>query len=126
MSKIAAWLRHLLTEEPALTAWVTSGGLAALFAFVFHFTHAQEAAAATVLASLATLWTAVWAHPPEVALGSGALAAIFTAIGTFGFHPSAHLIALAGTILAVVMALLHRSNLSPWFRPTKPPAVPPG
>ncbi len=123
MSKLFAFFRHLLTEEPALTAWVTSGGLAALLGFAFHLPHTREAAVAVILASLATVWTAIFAHPPEVPLLTGALVTIAGALAAFGYHLPSHTVAIGTAVLAVVMALLHRANLEPWLS-TKPPAAP--
>jgi hypothetical protein len=129
MQRLGQYIRWLLTEEPAIVSWVTGGGLTALLAFVFHWDRPHTAAAGVILASAATVWTAIWARPPEVALGTGALAAAFAAMGTFGFHPSAHFIALAGGALAAFMAFEHRAHLSPWMKlgkpvPAGPPAVP--
>lgn len=126
MSKFAAWLRWLLTQEPAVAAWVSSGGLTTLLAFTFHFSRAQEAAAAVIFASAATIWTAIFAHPPEVAVATGALATLAGGLAAFGWHLSPHTTGIAAAALGVVMALFHRVNLSP-SQPAVPvrPAVPP-
>lgn len=117
MSGFTAWLRRFIAGEPALIAWLGSGGLVSLLGFVFHLSHAQMGAAVVILSGVATIWTAAWAHPPEFALATGALTTIAAAMGTFGFHPPAHVVALAGALLSVVIAALHRQNLSPWLPP---------
>lgn len=113
MSRIIAYLRHLLSEEPAVVAWVTNGGLAMLVAYVFHFGHTWQAAAATIIAALATGLSALLARPTHIQVVIGALATILTAAATFGFHMSAHTEAIILSAASVVLAFLFRQNLSP-------------
>jgi len=120
---VLIWLRRLIAGEPAIVAWITGGGALSLFAYWMHASRAWEAAAAVIVAGVATIWTAIWAQPPRVAVATGGLATLFTAMGVFGFHPSAHLIALAGSLLAILMTHIHRSHMSPWLPPA-PAAAP--
>jgi hypothetical protein len=107
------YVRNLLRYEPAVFAWAASGGLALLLAFVFHFTRTQEAAAATIVTALASAYTAWKAGPSQVPFILGLLATAITAAGAFGFHPSAHVLAMATSIASVLLPLVFRPNLTP-------------
>jgi len=113
MSGLIAYLRRLLAEEPAVVAWITSGGLAMLIAYAFHFSHTWQAAAATIITALATGMSALLAKPRHIQVVIGALATILTAAGTFGFHVSAHTEAIVLSAASMVLAFLFRQNLSP-------------
>lgn len=116
MPKVAAWLKGLLVYEPAVTAWATGGGLAAFLAWVLHFSRDQQAAAAVIITAAAAIVTALLAHPPKVPVITGALATIGAAAGAFGYHPSAHAIAVAQLVAGLALALLYRQNLEPKAR----------
>jgi hypothetical protein len=107
------YVKKIITQEPAVTAWAVNGGLAALLAFIFHFTKTQEASAVTIITGLTTIYTAALAKPPEVSLISGTLTTIATAVAAFGLHLSPHGISALATISSVALALLLRQNLSP-------------
>ena len=120
-SKFTAYLKNLLRYEPAVIAWAVNGGLALLLAFVFHFTSTQEAAAATIVTALATIYTLVKAGPSGVPGILGALATAVTAAAAFGFHPSAQVLAVCTSIASVLLPLIFRMNLTP---KAAEPAVP--
>lgn len=113
MSSIIKRLRALLAYEPAATAWALNGGIAIVFAYLFRFTKTEEAAAATIVTGLATIYTAFRARPVAVPLVVGALTTIVTAAGTFGLHASPQVISVALSVVSGVLALLFRQNLTP-------------
>lgn len=116
MARLANWAKGLLVYEPAVLAWATGGGLAALLGWVLHFGRTQQAAAAVILTALAAIVTALLAHPPRVSVITGALATIGAAVGAFGYHPTAHAIATAQLAASLLLALLLRPNLTPRAR----------
>ncbi len=107
------WLRDLLTYEPALVAWTVNGGLAVLLTFIFHLGSTQSAAVTTLATALATVYTAWKARPVAVATLTGTLVTGVTAAGAFGLHLPATVIATAAALLANVLALVLRANLTP-------------
>jgi hypothetical protein len=113
MTRIIAWLRQLLAEEPAVVAWATGGGIAMLVAYAFHFDHAHQAAVATIVAALAALYSALRARPAHIQVAVGILVTLLTAAGTFGFHVSAHAEAMVLAGASVVLAFLFRQNITP-------------
>jgi hypothetical protein len=113
MSKIIAYLRSLLASEPAVVAWLLSGGLAMLVAYVFHWDHAWQAAAATIVTALAALYSALAARPAHIQVAVGILGTLITAAATFGFHPSAHTEALILAGASILLGFLFRQNVTP-------------
>jgi hypothetical protein len=109
VTSIRNWLRY----EPAILAWLANGGVAALAAFVLHFTHTQEAATVTVLTALAAIFTAIQARPVNVSVLTGALTVIATAAAAFGLHLPPAEIASGVSIVSTVLALMFRANLTP-------------
>jgi hypothetical protein len=119
MSKIIAYLRSLLAEEPAVVAWSINGGLAMLIAYAFHWNHTWQAAAATIITALATGMSALLAKPRHIQVVLGALTTILTAAATFGYHMTAHTEAIVLSVASVVLAFLFRQNLSPVASPQR-------
>lgn len=113
MSRIIAYIRSLLSEEPAVVAWLISGGLAMLVAYVFHWDHAHQAAAATIVTALAALYSALMARPARIQLAVGILATLITAAATFGAHVSAHTEAVILSVASIALAFLFRQNITP-------------
>jgi uncharacterized membrane protein YgaE (UPF0421/DUF939 family) len=113
MSNIIAWIRRLLAEEPAAVAWALGGGIALLGAYVFHWDHAWQAAAATIVTALAALYSALRARPAHIQAALGILLTLMAAAGTFGFHPSARLEAMILAGASVVLGLLFRQAVTP-------------
>lgn len=108
-----AWVKELLAQEPVLISWLLNGGLAVLAAFTFHFSHTQEAAAATIIAALVSIFTALRTAPVNVSLVTGAFATGLTALAAFGFHLAPHTIAVVVGVLSFLLAHLHRAAVSP-------------
>jgi hypothetical protein len=113
MSTAWAWLRRLVTYEPAVVAWAVNGGIAVLAAWVFNLTSTEEAAVATAVTALAAVYTAASTRPSDVPGIIGGLATVVTAAAAFGFHPPAHWIALGTAAAAVILPLVLRVNLTP-------------
>lgn len=106
-------LTALLTNEPALVAWVLNGGLATLLAFVLHLSAGQTAAIAMVTTALASVYTALRARPVAVPLLTGAMSALMTACEAFGLHLPASWVAAGVAGLSAVLGLVLRENLTP-------------
>lgn len=90
ISRIRTWLAF----NPSVTAWFFNGGAALFVAYALGLSHVQEAAVATIISALATIYTAVRARPVGIPLLLGALATGITAAGAFGLHPSAKVLGL--------------------------------
>lgn len=112
-TNVVAWFRQLLKEEPVVIGWLVNGGLAAVAAYLFRFNHGQEAALATVVAALVTIWTATHTKPANFTVLSGAVATILAAIGGFGLHFSTHATAAIIAVASLVFSLIVRSQVSP-------------
>lgn len=113
MARIIAYVKALLAEEPAVTAWLLSGGLAMLVAYVFHWGHTEQAAAATVVTALAALYSALMARPAHIQVAVGILGTLITAAATFGLHVSAHAESAVLAGASIVLAFLFRQNIEP-------------
>lgn len=113
MPKILAWFKALLAEEPAIAAFLTSGGVALLGAYVFHWDHTVQAAVATTVTALAAIYSALRARPAHIQVAVGALAALITAAATFGLHLSAHTESIALALASIVLGFLFRQNITP-------------
>lgn len=113
MSRIIAYIKALLAEEPAVVAWALSGGLAMLVAYAFHWNHAWQAAAATIVTALAATYSALRARPAHIQVAVGLIATLVTAAGTFGFHIAARTESLILAGASIVLAFLFRQNITP-------------
>lgn len=113
LNKVVAWLRAAIASEPVLVAWLLNGGLVVIAAYLLHFTHTQEAAAATILTALTVIWTSLRTVPVNVTAITGALATVLTAIAAFGYSLSAGTISAIVTAAGLVLSLLLRSHLTP-------------
>jgi hypothetical protein len=108
-----SWFKDILKQEPALIAWMGSGGVASLLAFVFHLGSTQEAAAATIVTALAAVLTGLQTHPFNVSILTGAAATIMTASAAFGLHLSGATTAAIVTLTSTLVGLLVRGHVSP-------------
>jgi hypothetical protein len=106
-------LRDLLRHEPALVAWFTNGGLAALLAFVFHLGDTQTATVTTATTALAAAYTAIQARPVSLSVLAGALATLITACEGFGLQLPAGYVASGVAAISLVLSLIFRENLTP-------------
>jgi predicted lipid-binding transport protein (Tim44 family) len=113
MSTILTRLKALWVYEPAVLAWATNGGVAALAAFVLHLSGTQTAAVTIITTALAAAVTAYQARPVNVSVMVGSLATIATAGAAFGLHLPAQAIATGTAVLSVVLGLVFRANLTP-------------
>ena len=115
MNLTTLWLRlrTLWAYEPAVASWASAGGLALLLGYLVHLTSTEEAAVTTIAAAAATIYTAVRARPSDVPAIIGALVTIAGAAVAFGFHPPAHVIAAVAALVATVLPVLLRVNLTP-------------
>jgi hypothetical protein len=113
MTKIWDYIKHLWAEEPAVTAWALGGGLAMLVAYVFHFDHTQQAAAATIVTALAAIVVVFATKEKSVTAITGALATIIVAASAFGFHPSPHAVATILAAASIALGFLFRQNVEP-------------
>jgi hypothetical protein len=113
-------LKGLLTLEPAVAAWVASGGLAAILITALHVNPVVAASIATIVSGAATIYTAVTARPIAVSMLVGALATGATALAGFGLHLSPDAIAAGAAILSTVLGLVFRANLTPAVKLKQP------
>lgn len=115
MNLTTLWLRlkTLLAYEPAVASWASAGGLALLLAYLFHLTSTEEAAVTTIAAALATVYTAVRARPSDVPAIIGALTTLTGAATAFGFHPPPHVTGAVAALVALMLSVMLRSNLTP-------------
>lgn len=121
--KLASWIR----AEPVLIAWTMNGGLAALFAFVFHLSTPVTAAIVTLTTACASVFTALRTKPVPVSALAGTLTTIATACEAFGLHLPANWVAAGVASLSTVLGLILRSHLTPVAAPvaTVTPLPPP-
>ena len=113
LAKALAYLRSLGANEPAVVAWALNGGLAALAAFVLHYSKTQEAAAATIVTALAAIFTAWKAKPRDISIITGALATMATAAAAFGLHLAPGTVAAGVTVISALLGLIFRTNVTP-------------
>lgn len=106
-------LKNLLTLEPAVAAWVASGGLSVVLITTLHVNTVLAATIVTLVSAAATVYTAVMTRPIAVPMLVGALATAATALGTFGLHIDPTLLATAVAVLNAVLGLVFRANLTP-------------
>lgn len=111
-------LKGLLKYEPAMAAWVASGGLTAILITALHVDPTIAATIATITSAAATVYSAATARPVAVSMLVGALATAATALGGFGLHLPAAGIAAGAAILSTVLGLVFRANLTPAARLT--------
>jgi hypothetical protein len=141
---VPQWLKDLPRFEPALVAWATNGGVAALLAFAFHLGNTPTAAVTTLTTALAAAYTALHARPVSLSVLAGALATAITACEGFGLQLPAGYVASGVAAISLVLSLIFRENLTPvatlraaaevseqpqlWLNPTMPmpPGPPPG
>jgi hypothetical protein len=99
--------------EPVIVAWALNGGIAVLLGDVVHISTIQEAAVTTILTGIVAIYTAIKTDNFTVAGFTGALTTVLVAAGAFGLHFSSQEIGVGVAVIAGILGLVLRQNVSP-------------
>jgi hypothetical protein len=103
------WVRY----EPVVVGWALSGGLAVVLGDVAHISSVQEAAVTTILTGLVAVYTMIRTKEFVVSSFTGVLTTVVVASAAFGLHLSSSQIGVGVAVLAAVVGLLLRQNVTP-------------
>lgn len=104
----------LILREPATTLVTGLGAVVALVVALAHLNATQAGWLSGVVMGVATIIVAVLAHPPHVAVITGAAAEVISGLALFGFHPTPQLSASIIGVLTFLLGMLgHRAQLTP-------------
>ena len=99
--------------EPVIVAWALNGGLAVLLGDVVHISTTQEAAVTTILTGAVAIYTAIKTDNFTVSGFTGALSTVLVAAAAFGLHLSSQEIGVGVAVIAGILGLILRQNVSP-------------
>lgn len=99
--------------EPVVVAWAVNGGFAVLLGDVAHISTTQEAAVTTILTGAVAIYTAIKTDNFTVSGFTGALSTVLVAAGAFGLHLSSQEIGVGVAVIAGILGLVLRQNVSP-------------
>src|SRR5581483_4218122 len=108
VTTLRQWWHDFWVYEPVVQQWAVNGGLVLFLAYVLHWGHTREAAAATIITAVTAAVTAFRARPVNLSVFVGIFGTIVTAIGTFGYHVPPHTIAMIEGGAAIAIMLLTR------------------
>lgn len=99
--------------EPVIVAWALNGGLAVLLGNVVGISPTQEAAVTTIVTGAVAIYTAIKTDNFTVSGFTGVLSTVLVAGAAFGLHLSSQEIGVGVAVIAGVLGLVLRSNVSP-------------
>lgn len=99
--------------EPVIVAWALNGGLAVLLGNVVGISPTQEAAVTTIVTGAVAIYTAIKTDNFTVSGFTGVLSTVLVAAAAFGLHLSSQEIGVGVAVIAGILGLILRQNVSP-------------
>lgn len=99
--------------EPVIVAWALNGGLAVLLGNVVGISPTQEAAVTTIVTGAVAIFTAIKTDNFTVSGFTGVLSTVLVAAAAFGLHLSSQEIGVSVAVIAGILGLVLRANVSP-------------